>query len=280
MNRLLLSVFIGLLCTTSSLHSAEQTEADRIRQENWDKMKQRNKEKQVQGLVQQETDAALRQIQAEMTRQGIKRATTPELRPDTPTDVRDFINTVLSYRERNIAACKNHLRQQVTASVQARQSLKGSKTSPEADQAKEKVDEAKRWMITVLSDPLANLPYLPDAQLQTGMIGKMKYNFKIHQVLGSGKLLGGRFWSVARREIRSTGGAFTKDSTYETVRPDDHTDLVILKGRTTGGLADGQSIKVDELLKVTGTETYTSVSGASRTVLVLEPFDLKQFIKQ
>lgn len=47
---------------------------------------------------------------------------------------------------------------------------------------------------------------------------------------------------------------------------------VILRGYPTAGLADGQRLALSQSWKVTGTESYETVTGASATVFVLEPY--------
>ncbi len=50
-------------------------------------------------------------------------------------------------------------------------------------------------------------------------------------------------------------------------------DLVLLKGVSTKGVADDESVKYPKLLTVDGTASYTSVGGGKRTVMVVRTFD-------
>lgn len=50
-------------------------------------------------------------------------------------------------------------------------------------------------------------------------------------------------------------------------------DLVLLKGVSTKGVADDESVKYEKLLTVSGTASYTSVGGGKRTVMVVKTID-------
>jgi hypothetical protein len=50
--------------------------------------------------------------------------------------------------------------------------------------------------------------------------------------------------------------------------------LVWLKGFSTSGLADGKAMAIGRAVQVTGSRQYTTAMGASKTVMVVEPFDI------
>ncbi|HLB74545.1 MAG TPA: hypothetical protein VJJ98_11035 [Sedimentisphaerales bacterium] len=50
------------------------------------------------------------------------------------------------------------------------------------------------------------------------------------------------------------------------------TKLIWLKGVSTAGLVDNSKVNCPDPMKVTGTKTYTAVTGALRTTFVLEPY--------
>lgn len=50
-----------------------------------------------------------------------------------------------------------------------------------------------------------------------------------------------------------------------------HSEPFLLRGFSTAGMSDGRVLNMKELVAVTKTDSYTAVSGAKRTVLVVEP---------
>lgn len=52
-----------------------------------------------------------------------------------------------------------------------------------------------------------------------------------------------------------------------------------LKGFPTKNKADGAEFNITTCIEVTGTTTYTNVAGGKATVLVIEPFDVRPFLK-
>ena len=57
----------------------------------------------------------------------------------------------------------------------------------------------------------------------------------------------------------------------------DHPKAVMVRGVATSGHVDDGYISITKMLKVIGTIQYTTVIGGSRTVFVLEPFDVEPF---
>lgn len=53
--------------------------------------------------------------------------------------------------------------------------------------------------------------------------------------------------------------------------------FVLIKGFDTSRDVDGITLSFGTLMEVTGTHTYTSVAGSSKTVYVLEPFDVAPY---
>lgn len=58
----------------------------------------------------------------------------------------------------------------------------------------------------------------------------------------------------------------------------DNDTTVWISGTDTTDFADDATIKLDYVWEVTGTKTYTTVLGSSKTIFVLEPFDLKRLV--
>ncbi len=50
--------------------------------------------------------------------------------------------------------------------------------------------------------------------------------------------------------------------------------LVWLKGFSTTGLADGKTMTIGRFVQVTGTRQYATALGGSKTLMVIEPFDI------
>ena len=57
-------------------------------------------------------------------------------------------------------------------------------------------------------------------------------------------------------------------------RGDDSGNRVIIRGLASAGLADGSRFVPSNIMRVTGTEAYTTVAGARATVFVLEPLGI------
>lgn len=53
-------------------------------------------------------------------------------------------------------------------------------------------------------------------------------------------------------------------------------DFVLWIKAPTAGLVDGRRVLLDRCLEVTGTKTYTTAAGGSKTVFVLQPFDFEK----
>lgn len=52
--------------------------------------------------------------------------------------------------------------------------------------------------------------------------------------------------------------------------------LILVRGASTAAVADGLMYAFPDVFEVTGTHRYETVGGGSRTVLVIEPFDIKK----
>lgn len=55
--------------------------------------------------------------------------------------------------------------------------------------------------------------------------------------------------------------------------------LFMMRGVSTEGITDDSGYEPKGLFEVTGTESYTTVSGAKKTVFVLRPFDIERLKK-
>lgn len=114
--------------------------------------------------------------------------------------------------------------------------------------------------------------------LKVGQTAYLKDNFaKVEQVINAKNMLidiitgyetipgtAPRQWTA-----REAGHLTRAPTIYEPQRPVH--EVVWLRGIDTKGLADGSKVELDKPLKITGTETYETIMGGSKTVFVLEP---------
>lgn len=270
----LLAVSVALAVITDA-QAARQSKADREREERRERAAAARAKQQLEREVQKETDAALGEVRRMLSERGLTRPLVPEVLPTAPPEIKALISDAVKKRDAAIKHNIEQLKKYADSAVRAR------KSSPSRSQsASAKVEEIQSRIVTLYSTALPAFPSFPNASLKTGMIGTFKYAFRINQVQGDTDMLGERFWSVPRRVTRSINGRYEKGSVYTVVKPDDHTETIWVSGYPTGGLADGQSVKLEGVFRVSGTKTYTTVMGASRTVLTATPMNVEQYLKE
>jgi hypothetical protein len=120
--------------------------------------------------------------------------------------------------------------------------------------------------VPTMQDPNRAPPL--DFPLTTGAIGRLHGGcFKILQRLGDKEARVDIYRPMTEQELRQYLG----ESFRNTPRLD--TADVFLSNYDVSGMADDQQCKSDRCFIITKTKTYTTASGATRTIFVMEPFD-------
>jgi hypothetical protein len=98
----------------------------------------------------------------------------------------------------------------------------------------------------------------------------------------SGGIIGGNQKQLAKAELEVvevatyTVAQVLPNGLLVSIDSDDHdSQLIIIEGVRTSGVVDGKKLGMSEVFEVTGTKTYTTVLGASKTVFVLKTIDMK-----
>lgn len=114
------------------------------------------------------------------------------------------------------------------------------------------------------------LPALP-GRYKVGEVGRFAATVSVVQIIdGQTMIVRGTISS----ELSSALAEFNGDGETDIRRT--RSLVAWLKGRPTAGLPTGAVVDLKEaVLEVTGTKTYETTAGTTRTVLVLEPFDLE-----
>lgn len=271
----ILLIFGIVLSIVAHADAARQSKADREREDRLEKAREARAKQELDHEVQSAIDDAIREVQRQLAALGITRAPVPEVLPTAPPEVKAAVAEAVKNRDAAIQYNIEQLKKYAASAARAHHS-----SSPRVEQETGKVQEIQDRIVTLYSTSMPAFPSFPDAPLKAGMIGKFKYPFRVSQIQGDTAMLGERFWSVPRRVMKSINGRYEKGSVYEVVRPEDHTESIWITGYPTDGLADGQSVKLEGVFHVSDTKTYTTVLGASRTVLSLTPIDLEQYIKK
>lgn len=134
------------------------------------------------------------------------------------------------------------------------------RANPKSPGYAEQLAEATARCKQVSAPDYIAVPFVQSVDV--GAIGRLRspsgymYSFKILQITGKSTML-------------VTASSGVEDSvTFE------------LKGWDTDGLTDDADVSVDKAIQITGTDTYDSADGATRTVFVVEPFDIQDYLTQ
>jgi hypothetical protein len=128
----------------------------------------------------------------------------------------------------------------------AKVAFPSSEHKKKAEQSAQFMLDARRVRLKDLKagDALA-MPFLSYDNLKVGDIGRPEYGFNVNQIVDESNVI-----------VKYVG----------------ETDLW-LKGFDTKDLTDDSRINSVDCVRITGTKKYTTVTGASRTILLAEPFD-------
>lgn len=266
---------IVIITMAFNVTAAQKSAADREREEKNEKARQVRTQQQLAQASVKEAELAMREVQRKLSARGISRPLVPEVIESAPPEVKAFIAESIAKRDASIQYNMEQLRKQAESLTKLK-----SASSPQVTQQEQKIAETQDRIVSLYTTNIPQSPFFPDVPLCTGMIGRFKYPFRITQIQGEQDMIGERLWSVERRTIRSISGAYEKGSVYEVVKPEDHTETVWIAKYSTSGLADNQSITLDNVFIVSGAKTYTTVLGASRTVLTLTAINIDEYIKK
>jgi hypothetical protein len=121
--------------------------------------------------------------------------------------------------------------------------------SKDRDQKLQAIKTLKAYRASI--DNRTGVAYPPLDGLHDGAIGSLPGNhFKVLQIVGKDSM---------RVELSFAAG----------------TGEVLLRGVPTNGLSDESHVTDIDCYRIDGSQSYTTVLGATRTVLVLKPFDTK-----
>ena len=102
---------------------------------------------------------------------------------------------------------------------------------------------------------------------QIFVMGKYGY-FKITQIIDKQNAIAELWWKMTK--------PLEKDVPLSAYGCLDNVVTVWIKGFSTENMVDGNTLKSDKVLKVTGTKMYTNVLGASKTIFLIEPYKPSQ----
>ena len=105
------------------------------------------------------------------------------------------------------------------------------------------------------------------SRIEVGQIGKFDPSPLIVQVLNDKEMLVEITVNMARRSHRI--GPHSTQISYERIPG----DTVWIRGFPTRGFVDGRRQEIEGIFRVTGTDSYTTVVGSSRTLYTLSPVE-------
>jgi SLA1 homology domain 1, SHD1 len=128
--------------------------------------------------------------------------------------------------------------------------------SLEASTAKQLLAAISRWSEASRGKVTDNRPVLNPFKMKTGDSGKLApfVSLNVLQVLGPDSMLVSVGWGTERMNI-------------------------LVENRSTEGVVDGQPIPIPEVFAVTGTKTYETADGGSKTVFTLSPVTGKSTVR-
>lgn len=188
-----------------------------------------------------------------------------EFDPDTTAAIQRYLDRQKSFRELYIKTLDKKINDAKQFLGSTKKKSKASKKNAGVDE--QKLSEAIQGLESALADlksgTMKVTPGLPLGRPTIGDLGALespadefvfshlKWQYKVFQVVDDRNFL------LIRQMVKPALPG--------------EPDLYWISGVSTYGLVDGMVIEPIYFLQITGTKTYATASGASRTVFVLEP---------
>jgi len=123
------------------------------------------------------------------------------------------------------------------------------------------------------------LSSMPEKQPEIGMIGRLE-ELEVKQIVGPTDSIVERKWYTTSSRIRSINGRFEAGSVYQSQRTEKNSCWFWITGVKTSEIADGSTFTPTQVFQVTKTKTYDTAIGGTKTLFVLEPVDVFQYLKK
>ena len=132
-----------------------------------------------------------------------------------------------------------------------------------------KIDELKKRIRELRSGELP-VPIMDPFSLRVGQIGR--FDMRALTVKAAQVLAPDQMHVVPERTATRINfiGLEARQSFFTEVG-----DRILVKGVSTAGITDGRSVNPGNVFEVTGTESYRTVVGSTKTIFVVEPFDME-----
>jgi hypothetical protein len=192
----------------------------------------------------------------------------PAVRSDEeiPAKVQSLIERIQKTQERDLERLQEDVDEKESAlrtKDRRRTKEQTKKLAADAKAAKDKLDKARKGETVIL-------PQLNLLSAKVGAIGLVPTDFMlaVSQVIDGDTLL---VIPSVDEEYLVPGEAVLRTRSKSG-------EPLLIRGFPTAGLVDGKEFHTSKAIEVVGTESYTTVLGAKKTVFVIKPFDLEKWL--
>jgi len=147
--------------------------------------------------------------------------------------------------------------------------MRGQRKPNEARAVREEMDRLRKEIKALKTRKTQHFAAMAGKHPEVGLIGTLPSPLvRIEQVIGTQDVRISTHW----REGYSFPGR-----TGEIIRAKPYRVHFWITGLPTQGFVDGRGVELANVFEITDTKTYTTIGGATNTVLVLEVLDLSQY---